>query len=257
LTLYMLNCIQLSIDEYFYFPSSQIKKIMSKLKILVKFAVIYLAVLNSSTAMTFDRDYLYNFIKSYVESNVSIPAQGKLNVEVSPIDPRISLQPCLSPLTANIPEKHNGRNVNVKIVCPDEDSWQLFIPVKIETIVPILVTRMRIAKGTLLDNSNMEVIFKDSSQVRGTVLTDPKVVTGARIKRNLSQGSAITNRNTCFVCKGQPVNIIAKSTSFEIKSFGIALKDGSLGELIPVKNKKSGRVVQGQVNAINQVVINL
>ena len=27
----MLNCIQLSIDEYFYFPSSQIKKIMSKL----------------------------------------------------------------------------------------------------------------------------------------------------------------------------------------------------------------------------------
>ncbi len=230
---------------------------MSKLKILVKLTLIYLVIVNPSTAMTFDRDYIYNFIESHLKNHVSIPTQGKLKIEVSPIDPRISLQPCLSPLTANIPEKHNGRNVNVKIVCPDDESWYLFIPVKIQTIVPILVTRVRVSKGTLLDNSNIEVIYKDSGQIRGTVLTDPAIVTGARTKRNLSQGSAITNRNTCFVCKGQPVNIIAKSASFEIKSFGIALKDGVLGELIPIENKKSGRIVQGQVNAINQVVINL
>tara|TARA_R110000787_G_scaffold97379_2_gene201014 strand:- start:1085 stop:1777 length:693 start_codon:yes stop_codon:yes gene_type:complete len=230
---------------------------MSKLKILVKLTLIYLAVLNPSTAMTFDREYLYNFIESYVKNQVSVPAQGRLKIEVAEIDPRISLQPCFSPLLANIPEKHKGRNVNVQIVCPDEDSWQLFIPVKIQTIVPVLVTRVRVNKGTLLDNSNIEVIFKDSGQIRGTVMTDPKVVTGARTKRNLSRGSAITNKNTCFVCKGQPVNIIAKSATFEIKSFGVALKDGSLGEIISVKNTRSGRVIQGQVNAINQVVINL
>jgi flagella basal body P-ring formation protein FlgA len=53
------------------------------------------------------------------------------------------------------------------------------------------------------------------------------------------------------------VNIIAKSDSFEIKSFGVALDDGSLGEIISVRNKQSGRIVQGQVSAINQVVINL
>ena len=230
---------------------------MRKLKILVSVTLIYLAIANPGSAMTFDRDYLYNFIKNHVENNVSLPEQGKLKVDVAEIDPRITLQPCLSPLTANIPENHNGRNVNVKIVCPDEDPWQLFIPVKIQTIVPVLVTRIRISKGTLLNNDNIEIIFKDNSQIRGTVLTDPSVVTGARTKRNLSQGSAITNKNTCFVCKGEPVNIIAKSDNFEIKSFGVALDDGSLGEIISVRNKKSGRIIQGQVNAINQVVINL
>ena len=230
---------------------------MSKLKILVKLSFIYLALLNPSHAMTFDRDYLYNFIESYVEKQINVPAQGKLNIEVSEIDPRISILPCLSPLSANIPEKHNGRNVNVKIVCPDEKPWQIFVPVRIQTIVPILVTRMLIAKGTLLDNTNIEIVFRDSSKVRGAILTDTQLVIGARTKRHLSQGSAITNKNTCFVCKGQPVNIIAKSDNFEIKSTGIALKDGSLGEIISVKNKKSGRIVQGQVNAINQVVINL
>jgi flagellar basal body P-ring formation protein FlgA len=230
---------------------------MSKLKLLVQITLLYLAGLNPSKAMTFDREYLYNFIKSYVENHLNVPAQGKLKIEVAEIDPRITLQPCLSPLTANIPEKHNGRNVNVKIVCPDEKPWQLFIPVRIQTVIPVLVTRMRINKGALLDNTNVEVIFKDSSQIRGTVLTDPNAVTGARTKRNLSRGSTITNSNTCFVCKGEPVNIIAKSANFEIKSLGIALTDGSLGEIISVRNKKSGRVVQGQVNAINQVVINL
>ena len=230
---------------------------MSKLKILLKITLMYLVILHPSSAMTFDREYLYNFIKTHVEANISVPTEGKLNVEVSEIDPRISLQPCLSPLTANIHEKHNGRNVNVKIVCPDEKSWQLYIPVKIQTIVPVLVTSIRVNKGTLLDNSNVEIIFKDSSQIRGSILTDPALVTGARTKRNLSQGSIISNNNTCFVCKGEPVNIVAKSVNFEIKSSGIALNDGSLGEVISVRNIKSGRIVQGQVNAINQVVINL
>jgi flagella basal body P-ring formation protein FlgA len=230
---------------------------MNKLKILVKTTLIYLTILNTCNAMVFDRDYLTNFIKSHVEKHIAVPAQGKLLIDVSQIDPRISLQACLSPLKANIPEKHNGRNVNVKIVCDDEKSWHLFVPVKIQTIMPILVTSTRITKGTLLDNSNMEVIFKDRAQIRGTVLSEAKIVIGARSKRNLSKGSAITNRNTCFVCKGQPVNIIAKSAGFEIKSSGTAMRDGSLGDIISVKNNKSGRLVRGQVNAINQVVINL
>lgn len=230
---------------------------MSKLKILVKITVIYFALLNSSNAMDFDRDYLKKFIKSHVEQHMTVPEHGKLQVEVSQIDPRISLQACLSPLTANIPEKHNGRNVNVKIVCPDENPWHLFVPVKIQTIVPILVTRIRISKGTLLDSTNMEIVQKDVSKIRGSVLSDAAIVVGARSKRNLSKGSAITNKNTCFVCKGQPVSIIAKSASFEIKSMGTALRDGSLGDVISVKNDKSGRIVRGQVSAINQVVINL
>jgi flagella basal body P-ring formation protein FlgA len=230
---------------------------MSKLKILVKISLAYLVITNTCSAMVFDRDYLNKFIKAYVKEHVAVPSQGKLLVEVSKIDPRISLQACLSSLTANIPEKHNGRNVNVKIVCADDKPWHLYVPVKIQTIVPTLVTSMRITKGTLLDNSNMEVVFKDSAQIRGTILSEPKAVIGARSKRNLSKGSAITNKNTCFVCKGQPVTIIAKSVGFEIKSVGTALRDGSLGEVISVKNDKSGRIIRGQVSAINQVVINL
>mgnify|MGYP000100181509 CR=1 FL=1 len=230
---------------------------MNKLKVLAKLAVIYCVIASPCDAMTFDRDYLYNFIENYVKNHTPVSKQGRLNIEVSAIDSRITLQPCVTPLVAEIPNLYKSRNINVKVACLDENPWQLFVPVRIQTIIPVLVTKMRIAKGTILDTLNTEVVYKDNTQIRGTVLSHAKNITGARTKRNLSQGSAITHQNTCFVCKGQAVNIIAKSPAFEIKSSGIALKGGSLGEIIPVKNKKSGRIVQGQVNAINQVVINL
>lgn len=230
---------------------------MSKLKTLFTITFIYILGISYCKAMVIDRAYLTNFIKNYIEKNITIPANAKRLIEVSSIDPRISLQPCFSPLIANIPEKHNGRNVNVKVICPDKKTWYLFVPVRIEIIVPILVAKVRMTKGTLLNMSNMEVVFKSNAQIRGTVLTDATVVTGARTKRNLSKGSAITNKNVCFVCKGQSVNIMARSSNFEIRSSGVALQDGSLGEIISVKNEKSGRIVRGQVNAINEVVINL
>lgn len=230
---------------------------MSKLKALLATILIYILGLNCSNATLFDRDYLTNFIKTSIEKTLVIPANSKRVIEVSSIDPRITLQPCHSPLQVNIPEKHNGRNLNVKVICSDSKSWYLFVPIKIQTIVPLLVTTMRVTKGTLLNESNIEIVFKDDAKIRGSIITDTALVIGARAKRNLSTGSAITHKNICFVCKGQQVNIIAKSSGFKIKSSGIALRDGSLGEIISVKNEKSGRVIRGQVNAINEVVINL
>ena len=50
---------------------------MSKLKILVKLTLIYFAVLNPSTAMTFDRDYLYNFIEIMLKAMSAYQLKGK------------------------------------------------------------------------------------------------------------------------------------------------------------------------------------
>lgn len=230
---------------------------MNKLNILLLFALFHFVMITDVFATTFDREYLYHFIKTQVEEQLAQPAQGKLLIEVSKIDPRITLQPCLTPLLANIPQKHNSRNVNVKIVCNDKDRWQIFVPVKIQTIVPVLVTNMRIIKGTLLDETSFETVYRDSALIRGEVIVNPTSAIGVRAKRNLSKGTIITSKNICFVCKNQPVTITAKSSQFEIKSSGIALRDGSLGDIISVKNEKSGRIIRAQVSAINQVVINL
>jgi len=230
---------------------------MSKLKILITF-FFFLANFNSVCfATTYDREFIQNFAKRYVEKNIPVPKHGILTVTPAKIDPRIAIKQCSMPLSANIPEKTASRNVNVKIYCAGSTPWQLFLPVKVTTSIPVIVAANKLSKGTFLDSSNLIIELRDIRKIRGEVIDNIQKVTGARAKRSLLKGTTITKRNICVVCKGESVTIIAKSADFSIKTAGIALKDASFGEQVKVKNSRSGRTIIAQVKAINQVVINL
>jgi len=230
---------------------------MSKLKIFIIFSLILASQSSMVHGQTLDREQLQDFVKLFLEENLVTPAQGKMTIKVSSIDPRIILKPCLSPLVANIPENHNGRNVNIKINCNDSTPWHLFIPTRIQMVVPVVVANGIISKGSRVDETNTAIEFRDTRRIRGEILDDINTVIGTRAKRKLSTGAILTRKNICFVCKGSHVTIIAKSKDFMIKTAGVALKDGAIGEQIRIRNEKSGRTVRGRVTAINEVVINL
>jgi len=145
----------------------------------------------------------------------------------------------------------------VKIFCAGSTPWQLFLTVRVETSIPVLVAANRISKGTLLDSSNVTIEMRNIQRIRGEVIDSIAQVIGSRTIRGVSKGTGITKRNICVVCKGQSVTIIAKSNDFIIKTAGIALKNASFGEQVKVKNSRSGRTIIAQVKTINQVVINL
>jgi flagella basal body P-ring formation protein FlgA len=230
---------------------------MSKLKIFIIFSLILVSKSSLALGQTMDREQLQNFVKQSIAEKLTLPAQGKMTITVSSIDPRIMIKPCLSDLEANIPENHSGRNVNVKIICNDPTSWYLFIPAKIQMVVPVVVAKNIISKGSRVDESNVMIEYREMRRIRGEALDDISTVIGTRAKRKLSAGNILTRKNICFVCKGSHITIIAKSANFMIRTAGIALKDGGIGEQIRVKNKQSGRTVMGRVSAINKVVINL
>ncbi|NQY63089.1 MAG: flagellar basal body P-ring formation protein FlgA [Alteromonadaceae bacterium] len=230
---------------------------MNKIKTLLLFITTLTTLPATSYTLALDRTYIENFVKSYVEKNTAVPTNGKVDIKVSKIDPRVAIKPCLSSLSANIPEKHSSRNVNVKIICKDSTPWQMFIPVKISTMVPVLVATTGISKGSILNESNISIEYRDQSKLRGEIINNTNKVTGAKSKRTISKGSAITRRNICLVCKGESVIISAISNDFSIKTTGIALKDGSIGDQISVKNRRSGKTIMARVSAINHVVVDL
>jgi flagella basal body P-ring formation protein FlgA len=230
---------------------------MSKLKIFIVISVISVSLSTLAFGQTMNREQLQDFVGQFIENNISLPTQGKMTVSVSSIDPRIIIKPCISSLVANIPQNHNGRNVNVKINCNDPTPWYLFIPARIQMVVPVVVAKSIISKGSRVDESNVIIEYRETRRIRGETLADTTIVIGTRAKRKLSAGAILTKKNICFVCKGSHVTIIAKSDTLMIKTAGIALKDGGIGEQIRVKNESSGRTVTGRVSAINKVVIDL
>ena len=145
----------------------------------------------------------------------------------------------------------------IKISCEDSTPWQLYLAVKIRTLLPVLVASTGISKGTVLDNSNLTIEYRDQRKIRGEVMDQISLVSGARAKRKISSGAQISRRNICLVCKGESVTIVAKSDNLTIKTAGIALRDGSLGEQINIKNRRSGKTIMARVESLNKVVINL
>ena len=230
---------------------------MSKIKIFLPFLSLVTLISISGHSMTFDRSYIENFAKQYVEKHVTAPPNGKMEVIVSAIDPRVQIKPCESPLQANIPENHNRRNVNIKISCVDSKPWYIYLPAKIINTIPVVVAKENISKGSLLDDANLEIAYHEQNKIRGEWQDNTDNLIGGRAKRSISKGTLITKRNICIVCKGDSVTIVARSDSLSIKTSGIALKDGNIGDQIRVKNKRSGKTISARISAINQVTIDL
>jgi flagella basal body P-ring formation protein FlgA len=51
--------------------------------------------------------------------------------------------------------------------------------------------------------------------------------------------------------------VIAQSPSFSIKTIGIAMQNGQLGDEISIKNKQSGKIIRATIIGVNQVKITL
>lgn len=196
-------------------------------------------------------------VKKYVQTN--LPRENNENREIitSRLDPRIVIEPCDNDLEMKLPDKPSKRKLNVKIFCTAPAPWQIYLPVKVVIKQAVLIATESIAKGSVLDQNNMAVNFIEESKVRGEVIDNAMVITGAKAKRNISKGTAITKRNICLVCKGESVTIIAKSEHFMLKTSGFAMSHGSIGQQIKVKNSGSGRIVNATVTALNKVIINL
>jgi len=230
---------------------------MSKLKVLITKYLVLISAVQFAAAQSFDKDYIEQLAVNVVKQQYSGTPDEQLTITANEIDPRIIIRPCQQALVANIPENSGGRNVNVKISCFDSTPWHMFIPVKVTQTVPVLVAARPISKGTTLDHSNVEVIQKDIYKLRRSSIDNADIVIGARAKRSLSKGTPISMKSICMVCRGDKVTIVAQGETFAIKTTGVALRDGSIGDQITIENERSGRKIVGQVDAINKVIINL
>lgn len=210
-----------------------------------------------SNAQIYDHDYLEQFAKRHLTSSLATSADKQIAIDVAEIDPRVIIKPCQSELTANIPENHNGRNVNVEISCDDSIPWSIYIPTRIKIMSPIVVALSAIDKGSILTDDNIGVKYVDEKHIRGEKLSEVTSLIGAKSKRTLSLGSAITRKNICLVCKDDSVTIEAISPSLTIKATGIAQSNGHVGDKIRVKNERSGKLVFAYIVGLNKVQINL
>ena len=231
--------------------------------LLFPFLLIGLAKATTNTAQTtpsntITEQQIIETAIQHVKTLFPQPEIGTLSFAAVPIDHRIKIKPCNQPLKAKIPNKASlNKRTTVQISCDSPKHWKMYIQIKIQRIMPMVVAKSDLASGTMLSTNNLIIIMKDSSQIRGRILHQPDILYGARVSRYIRAGQPITMRQICLVCKGDNVTIIAKIKGLQIKTSGIAQQSGSLGDNIAILNKSSGKRIEAKVIAVNQVQVNI
>ena len=194
----------------------------------------------------------------YVSKQVNPSNNEQITVTALPLDSRLRIKPCTEDLNFNLAKQARfTRQFPVKVSCNGEKPWKLYVQVAVRESVKAIVSLTTIAKGSMISKDMIGVVLVDKHLQKNRSSLAMNRLLGGRALRNLPAGYQIGERDVCLICKGDAINIIAKSGNMQIKTSGTALENGSFGESIRVKNNSSKRVIKGIIGESKQIHVNL
>ncbi|MCA1767360.1 MAG: flagellar basal body P-ring formation protein FlgA, partial [Idiomarina sp.] len=194
----------------------------------------------------------------YVEQRVSAPDNGRVEVVANNLDPRMAPKICSKPPKVELANNATlDSYTTIEIECSATPNWRTYVPVRIYRYKNVVTAASPMAPGQMIGESDLVFSEVDLNRVRSNVFTDMTALVGARIKKRITAGQAITASDTCLVCEGQSVTIVAQDKTLRITAAGKALADGLKGESVVVENARSNKSLQAVVTGLNEVTVNL
>ena len=203
--------------------------------------------------------------KQAVQWASTYPAfQGK-QVQVVPVDPRITVQNCQQNLQFEHPFP-NQPAVRVRCAQP---VWQLFVnlnagqataPVNhpnaaTPPLYKVLVSKELLKRGTVITPAMFSNAEMPVGGMENQIISDANLLKNMELVRDLTPNTPLRSydvKNAVLVKRGQEVQVVAgEGQGFSITMRAEALQDGGLGEQIRLKNVESGRSLYGVITGAN------
>ena len=121
----------------------------------------------------------------------------------------------------------------------------------------VVVPRVALAAGTILTSDMLEERLT-SQPPGGALMKGVQEAVGLRLVSALQPGNVLTTRNVArapTVMKGETVTLVAEGDGFSISATGRAEEDGFEGDLVSVRNIRSGIILSGRVAQSGTVII--
>ena len=193
------------------------------------------------------------FLKQKVDQKLIDP-----QIQLKRLNPRILLPRCLSKLefSDRTPTKLAGRTT-IGISCPNP-SWKTFVSAYIDGKLSVVISTKGILKQAVIKPEDVTLETIHYKSVPNDALISLSTVVGMRAKKSIPAHKVLTLRTLqppYWVFKKQPVSILTKIGSIEVRTKGMALENGVEHQQIDIKNNSSQRVIKGIVVAPNTVLV--
>jgi flagellar basal body P-ring formation protein FlgA len=183
-----------------------------------------------------------------------------LHATAGQLDSRLRLPGCTRPLSAALPSAARlAARVTVGVTCGDP-RWTVYVPVTVETELPVLVLRTAAARGARLGADDVETRRMRVPGLADTYIRDPAQLAGQHLKLAVAPGTPLDISLLAadiLVKRGQRVTLVAQVGGIEVRAQGEAIMDATPAGRVRVLNLDSRRVVEGQVESRDIVRVSL
>ncbi len=197
-------------------------------------------------------------VKAYIAQNINLP--GEYEVSLVPLDSRLNLPQCAEPLeafTTNAAIKAGRSTIGVR--CNAGRKWSIFTSAIIKTYQMVAVLAQPIQRGEIITRQHLAIEKKDVSNLREDFVTQIEQAVNKQVTRQLNTGTILSLSNLVepkLIKRGDKVVISTTKSDFSIRMSGVAMMDGTKGQLITVKNQNSGRIINATVVEPGLVSVN-
>lgn len=196
--------------------------------------------------------------KDFLEKMTLAADNPSIELTVNNIDSRLKLKTCDSDLIPNFSPSSKKRGKVILIIkCAGPVAWKVFVTATIYEFSNVVVATKTLSRKSIINAQDTAIKRVNISLLRKKPLTQLSQVIGSTPKRFIRAGDIIFDSSICMVCRGDNVQVLAKSQFFKINLKGIALADASIGDMTQVRNIQSKRTFSAKVIGKNQLEVSL
>lgn len=178
---------------------------------------------------------------------------------IGPIDNRIRLQACESPLnTVTEFGNANQKHLTIKVSCDAPVRWSLRVPVKLQIFQTVVVSTQQIPRDQVITGKELQVLKQDINQLTEGYFQSEEELIGLSSVKSIQPGAVIKRhmvRQPIIVHRGETVKIVISEPGLKIEADGIAQSDGAIGDTIRIKNSRSNKMIDAKVKGSGVVSI--
>ena len=152
----------------------------------------------------------------------------------------------------NFDPKYSGFRAKIIYLDSSTDS----ISGKYFSLVEVPVAAKYIRYNEIVQQSDLSSVSMRLDRLKRGIITDAADVVGKKAKKQISAGNMFNGADLStppVINVNDPVNLVFSSGTISLKTTGIALGSGIIGESIKVKNESSGAVLLGEIVSKNTV----
>ena len=226
-----------------------------------------LALMPSASYANETAEQIRNAVRSHVDKRLQSGANrpqfrnhSSIRTKIGRIDGRLRLSLCEDEKL--VIEDHSGSLMSgrylLKAICTGENSWSLYVPVTVVVMKPVVVATQVVPRGSVIQAGQVELLEWEVSQLRHGYFETLEQVIGSQLSRALTTGRPVIPDQlgkTKVVNKGDSVLIEASNAVLSVKSPGIALSSGGIGDQINVRNSRSKKIIRGTITGSGKVSV--